>query len=210
MGCRTVSTLVRAMYWLHLIYGSPVWGRLRKERRCAVTQRSLAAHRCLFSMGPRYGRRARSVNRLRWLRIVDIRALWRPGFLQQFLWMVSADPIIVWGEYANPLTTWFLEVAHYVDGTRWSQSLVGDVSTTEYCCVWHIETSGAICRPQDGLHTHCPFSVDDGEALASYFYWNDVFLQCSAYTWLQTFRCVVKLNPTSEDVPFWINSVKAT
>ena len=113
MGYRTVSTLARAMYWLHLIYESPVWGRLRKERRCAVTQWSLAAHRCLFIMGPRYGRRARSVNRLRWLRIVDIRALWRPGFLQQFLWMVSADPITVWGEYANPLTTWFLEVARY-------------------------------------------------------------------------------------------------
>ena len=32
-----------------------------------------------------------------------------------------------------------------------------------------METSGTICSPQAGLqHTHCPFSADDGEALASY------------------------------------------
>ena len=36
-------------------------------------------------------------------------------------------------------------------------------------CVWHIETSGAICSPQAGLqHPNCPFSVNDGEALESY------------------------------------------
>ena len=54
---------------------------VRKEGRCTVTQSSLAAHRCLLRMGPRYGRRARSVNHLWWLRLVctDIRALWRPG-----------------------------------------------------------------------------------------------------------------------------------
>ena len=46
-----------------------------------VIRWSLAAHRCLFRMGPRYGRRVSSVNRLRWLRMVcvDIRELWRPG-----------------------------------------------------------------------------------------------------------------------------------
>ena len=73
----------------------------------------LAAHRCLFRVGPRYGRWAGSVNRLRWLRkvCVNIRALLCPGFPQQFLWKVSTDPIDVWGECANSLTGWFLEVA---------------------------------------------------------------------------------------------------
>ena len=124
MAYKTVSTLARV-----------VRGRLRKKRRCTATQWGLAAHRCLFRMGPQYGRRARSVNRLRWLRMVcvDILSLWRPGFLQQVLWMVSTDPLRVWGEYANPLTAWFLGVAHYVDGSRWSQSLVGDVSATVVC-----------------------------------------------------------------------------
>ena len=62
--------------------------------------------------------------------------------------MVSIDPIDGWGEYTNYLTVTFLEVAHYVDGSRWSQFLVGRVA---------------------GLHhTHCSLSVDDGEALASY------------------------------------------
>ena len=59
VGCRTVSTLASAVYVLHLIYGSlceAEWER----------------------MGHRYGRRARSVNRLRWLRMVcvNIQALW--------------------------------------------------------------------------------------------------------------------------------------
>ena len=98
----------------------------------AVTQWSLAAPRCLFKMGSRYGRRdgyAWSV----WIfgRYDDL------VFLQQFLWIVSTDPIGVWGEYVNPLTAWFLGVAHYMDGPSWFQSLVGDVSTTELLCVAH-------------------------------------------------------------------------
>ena len=37
------------------------------------------------------------------------------------------------------------------------------------CYVWHTETSGTISSPQAGSqHTHCPFSVDNGEALESY------------------------------------------
>ena len=82
MGYRTVNTLTRAVYGLHLIYGSPVWGRLRKERRCTINQWSLVARRCLFRMGPRSGRRAHSVNRLRWscFVCVDIWVLWRPVF----------------------------------------------------------------------------------------------------------------------------------
>ena len=127
-----VGTLARAVYGLHLFYGSSVWSRLGK-RRCTVTQWSIAARRCLFRLGPRYGHWARSVSRLRWLRMVCvyIRALWRPGFPQQFLWMISTDPIDVWGEYVNYLTVWFLELAHYMHGSRWSQFLVDDVSTTE-------------------------------------------------------------------------------
>ena len=73
--------------------------------------------------------------------------------------MVSTDPIGVWGEYANPVTVWFLVLTHYVVGFRW------------LLCVahWHIEQSGAMCSPQAGLqHTHCSFSVEDGEALVSY------------------------------------------
>ena len=36
--------------------------------------------------------------------------------------------------------------------------------------MWRILTSDTICSPQAGLqYTHCRFSVDDGEALASYF-----------------------------------------
>ena len=72
MGYRAVSTLVKAVYGLYLIWRSPVWGRLRKERRCTITRRSpvwgrlrkerrctiikwsLAARRCLFRMGLGY------------------------------------------------------------------------------------------------------------------------------------------------------------
>ena len=59
----------------------PVWGRLRRERRSTITWWSLAARCSLFRMGPRYGRQAHSVNRLRWLRMicVVIWALWRLG-----------------------------------------------------------------------------------------------------------------------------------
>ena len=40
------------------------------------------------------------------------------------------------------------------------------MSQPHNCCVWHIETSVAICIPQTGLqHTHRPFSVDDGEMM---------------------------------------------
>ena len=100
---------------------------------CTVTRWSLAAHRCLFRMGPW----ARGVNRLRWVRMVcvGVRTFWRP--------CVSAKVILdglhwcVWGEYANPFTGWFLEVANYLDGFRWPKSLVGDASTTELSCVAH-------------------------------------------------------------------------
>ena len=34
IGCRTVSGLTRAVYDLHLVFRSSVWGRLRTERRC--------------------------------------------------------------------------------------------------------------------------------------------------------------------------------
>ena len=107
--------------------------------RWNVTQWGLVAHHCLCRIGPRYGGRTSSVNRLRWLRIVcvDIWALWRPGFLPQFLWVVSTDLIVVWRDYTNPLTVWFLEVAHYVDDSKWSKSLVGVVSTTWLWCVAH-------------------------------------------------------------------------
>ena len=113
MGYSTLSTVARAVCGLHLTLGSPVWGRLRKEMCYTVTQWSLEARRCLLRMGPRYGRLARSVNGLRWLRLVcvDIRALWCPAVsITVLVWSpsVSIDPIGVWGEYVNPLTAWFL------------------------------------------------------------------------------------------------------
>ena len=63
-------------------------------------------------------------------------------FQQQFLWMVSTEPLGVWSEYANPLMACLLGVAHNMDGSRLSQSLVGDVLTTELLFVaywnsWH-------------------------------------------------------------------------
>ena len=99
--------------------------QIEEQRCCTITQSSIAARRYLFRVGPRYGRRACSVNHLRWLRMVwvDIRVLLRPGFPQQFLWIVSTDPIDIWGEYDTSLAVQFLEVAHYVDGSRWLQFL---------------------------------------------------------------------------------------
>ena len=111
----------------------------------------------------------RSVNRLKWLCmfIVDIRALWRPG--------VSALALVDGLHWSRRCLRRIcqsfdgVELAHYVDGSRWSQSLVYDVSTTELLFVvdWNIWRYR--CRPQAGLlHTHCPSSVDDAETLASY------------------------------------------
>ena len=64
MDYRMVGTLGRAVYGLHLIYGSLVWGRLRKQRWRIIIQWNLAAHHSLFRMGPRSGRWAHSINRL--------------------------------------------------------------------------------------------------------------------------------------------------
>ena len=104
----------------------------------SITQWSLAARRCLFRWGPWCGRRTRSVNRLRRLRMVcvDIWALWRPRASATVL----VDGLHRSHSYANPVMVWFLEVAHYVVGSRCSQSLLGDVSIIELLCVahWHI------------------------------------------------------------------------
>ena len=53
---------------------------------------------------------------------------------------------VPWGEYAGPVPVWLLEVAHYMDGPRWLQSLAGDISTKElfvaHLYVWgHMQTS---------------------------------------------------------------------
>ena len=89
-------------------------------------------------------------------------------FLQQFLWTAFTDSIVFLGETANPSTAWFLGVA-----TAWvfpgGSDLLYTMSQPHNCCVWPIETCDAICSPQAGLlHTYCPFSVDDGEALGNY------------------------------------------
>ena len=74
------------------------------------------------------------VNRMRWVRkvCVDIRALLRLGYLQQFWWMVSTDPVGVWNKYANRFDGVVSGGSSLVDVSRWSQSLVGDVSATEF------------------------------------------------------------------------------
>ena len=75
----------------------------------------LAARRCLIRMGPRpcVGHAVQiTLDGYAW-------SGWIFGrydvlvFLQQFLWMVSTDPISVWGEYANHVMEWFLELTHY-------------------------------------------------------------------------------------------------
>ena len=87
--------------------------------------------------------------------------------LQQFLWMASTDPIGVSGEYANPVTVWFLEVAYHMGGSRWSESLRRCLSQLQNCFLGH--TSGAICSTQVGLqYFHCPFSDEDVDTLVSY------------------------------------------
>ena len=97
VGYRTVSTLARAVYGRHLIYRSPrEWGRLRKERRCTVTQWSLATRHCLFRLDPRYGRRARSVNCL-----------------------VCVDITHGLCGYSGVMTSWF-SVTVFVDSIHWS------------------------------------------------------------------------------------------
>ena len=124
----TVCTLAMVVNGLHF-WGSPLWGRLRKDRRCTVTQWSLAARRCLLRIGPRYGRRALSVNRLRWLSMVcvGIRATVLVNSLHRSLGCLrricqSFDGVVPWG---SPLCGWF----HVV--------LLGDVSTTELLCLSH-------------------------------------------------------------------------
>ena len=146
-----------------------VWSKevrqIEKGRRCTVTRCSLAVRHCPFMIGPRYGRRARSVNRLIWLRMVyvDIRALWRPGVPVTVLvdglhWShrclrricQSLDSVIPGDSH---LRGWFQVVP--ISCRRYLNHRIFLCGTT-------------ICSPQAGLqHTHCPFPVDDGEALAS-------------------------------------------
>ena len=197
IGYRAVSMLPKAVYELHWLYGSHMWGRLRKERHCTVTQWSLAARYCLFRMGPQYGRQAHSVNRLRWLRAVcvDIRAMWCPSFLQQFSWMISTDPIDDWGEYANSLTVWFLEVTHFMGGSRWFQFLVDNVSTTELFCVAHwniwLHLQSSSWFAPNLLSFHCRRWWGPSKLFIVGMRCFEVFLQCPDNTWLQTLRCVV-------------------
>ena len=141
--------LARAVYGLYLILDSPVWGRLRQEGAISLPGGALQ-HATAYS-GWGFDAVVGNAVQIAW----DDYAwsLWifcRYGvlvFLQQFLWMVSIDTLGDRGWYADPLTTWFLGVAHYVDGSRWSQSLLGDVWTTELLCgahwnVWlHLQSS---------------------------------------------------------------------
>ena len=81
------------------------------------------------------------------------------------------------------------------------------LSQPHNCSVWHIELSCAICSPQAALqHTHCPFSVDDSEALASHslLKWSVATLSSLHVI---TFRCVFLLNPK---VQFRVDFMKDT
>ena len=122
--------------WTAFDVGKCCVRQIEKQMYCTVTRWSLAAHRCLFSMGTR----TRGVSRLRWVRIVcvDVRTFWRPCFCKSYFGLSSLI-ICIWGEYANPFTARFREEAHYVDGFKWPKSLVGDVSTRELCMAhWNV------------------------------------------------------------------------
>ena len=140
------------------------------------------------------GRRARNINRLRWLCIVCVAIIFGRYdvlvFLQQFLWMASIDPIGVWGEYANLMMVWFLDVAHCVDGSRWSQSLLGNVLTTEFLWgahAWrHPQSSGWFAAyPLSSLCRRWWYPSE------LFFFWKELFLQYPAYKWLRTYRYMV-------------------
>ena len=158
-----------------------MWGRLRRERRCTITKWSLAARRCLFRMGPRYGLRTRSVNRLRLFRMVCvvIRAWWRLGVglhCLRRIWQ-SFDGVVPSG---SVLRGWF----------RGSQSLVGDVSTRKVFCgthwnVWrHLQSSSWFAAYP--LSFLCRRWWGPGK---SFFVGMMCFFN-AGYKWLQTFRCV--------------------
>ena len=77
--------------------------------------------------------------------------------------------------------------------------------------MWHIETSGAICSPQAGLqHSHCPFSVDDGETLVSYSLLEWSVSAMSSLGVIIDVRMRGLLNPTSENIPFWVTFMTVT
>ena len=165
-------------------------------------------------MGPRYSRRARSVTRLRWLRMVsvDIRALWRFGVPATVLWMVITDLTGVWGIYGNPLTTWFLEVVHYVDGSRWSQSLVCDVSTTELLCVAHVHWNVWHHLQSPKWFAAYPLSFLSWRRWClSKLFFVGMKCFCNAKVTIDYRRSDGGLiNPTNENVQFWVNFIKIT
>ena len=161
-------------------------------------------------MGPRYGRRVRSVNRLRWLRMVcvDIGALWRFCVPATVLWMVFTDFTGVWGEYGNPLTTWFLRVVYYVDGSRWSQSLVCDVSTKELLCVAHWNVWHHLQSPRWFAAYSLSFLCRRWWGLSKLFFVG-MKCFCNAQVTIDYRRSDGGLiNPTSENVQFWVNFIK--
>ena len=141
------------------------------KRKCVISSRSGALHHgaAYSGWGPTpYGRRARSVNRLIWLRMVcvDIRTLWRPG---------ASETVLVdslhWSRRCRCLRQKCQSCDDVIPGSsplRGGSNLWQAMSQPQNCC--HIETSGAICTPQVGLqHTQSPFSVDEDDALASYY-----------------------------------------
>ena len=85
-------------------------------------------------------------NRLRWLHIVcgDNRALWRPGVSVTVLLDALHWSHRRWRPIRQSSDGEVPEITHHVDGSRWSQSLVGDVSTTDLLCVAHWNTMSSL------------------------------------------------------------------
>ena len=162
-------------------------------------------------------------------------------------------PLIPWMLKANmPMTMWFLDIAHYADASRWSQSVLGDVhyhdvimgtiasqitnltvvystvysdadqrkhqssaslafvweihrdrwipaqraSYAENVSIWwrhHVSTIQLLCVAHWNVWRHLQ------SFLCRWWWWGpsklffvgmEFFLQCPAYKWLQTFRCI--------------------
>ena len=96
-----------------LIETAPCSQLVARQPGLSASHYSRAARHFLFRMGPRCGHLARSVNRLRQFRMVcvNIQAFWRPGVIAKVL-VGGPHRIGVWGEYANPVTVWFVPSRH--------------------------------------------------------------------------------------------------
>ena len=183
------------------------------KRKCVISSRSGTLHHgaAYSGWGPTpYGRRARSVNRLIWLRMVCvyIRALWRPG--------ASATVLVDslhWSRRCRCLRQKCQSCDDVIPGSsllRDSSNLWQAMSQPQNCC--HIETCGAICTPQVGLQQPKSFLCRRGWRPSKLLF---VGMKCFCNVKLtndykRSDAWFNSLNFTSENVPFWVNFIKIT